>query len=116
MVAVEAQQFALSDRGQLDRFAAAGVGERAFVRGGFSLGWLVFGLGLARAGRKQEQGAERRRERGSHQFSPFGPQEARALRPAHSRRSEEHTSELQSLMRTSYAVFCLKKKKQTTQQ
>src|SRR3546814_9018647 len=29
------------------------------------------------------------------------------------RRSEEHTSELQSLMRISYAVFCLKKKKQT---
>src|SRR3546814_10741199 len=28
-----------------------------------------------------------------------------------SRRSEEHTSELQSLMRKSYAVFCLKKKK-----
>src|SRR3546814_1232918 len=32
------------------------------------------------------------------------------------RRSEEHTSELQSLMRISYAVFCLKKKKNTTQQ
>src|SRR3546814_9508428 len=31
------------------------------------------------------------------------------------RRSEEHTSELQSLMRISYAVFCLKKKKQHTQ-
>src|SRR3546814_1656953 len=30
---------------------------------------------------------------------------------AASRRSEEHTSELQSLMRISYAVFCLKKKK-----
>src|SRR3546814_7406261 len=29
-------------------------------------------------------------------------------------RSEEHTSELQSLMRTSYAVFCLNKKKQNT--
>src|SRR3546814_6093477 len=28
-------------------------------------------------------------------------------------RSEEHTSELQSLMRISYAVFCLKKKKMT---
>src|SRR3546814_5094814 len=28
-------------------------------------------------------------------------------------RSEEHTSELQSLMRNSYAVFCLKKKKQS---
>src|SRR3546814_1356355 len=29
-------------------------------------------------------------------------------------RSEEHTSELQSLMRISYAVFCLKKKKQNS--
>src|SRR3546814_2682655 len=39
-----------------------------------------------------------------------------AIRGAHPdravrRRSEEHTSELQSLMRISYAVFCLKKKK-----
>src|SRR3546814_4551439 len=32
-------------------------------------------------------------------------------RPTRPERSEEHTSELQSLMRTSYAVFCLKKKK-----
>src|SRR3546814_7634192 len=31
------------------------------------------------------------------------------------KRSEEHTSELQSLMRISYAVFCLKKKKQKQQ-
>src|SRR3546814_6424792 len=31
------------------------------------------------------------------------------------RRSEEHTSELQSLMRISYAVFCLKKKKTRTE-
>src|SRR3546814_1291138 len=31
-------------------------------------------------------------------------------------RSEEHTSELQSLMRISYAVFCLKKKKTTKQE
>src|SRR3546814_9482515 len=31
-------------------------------------------------------------------------------------RSEEHTSELQSLMRISYAVFCLKKKKKKTNQ
>src|SRR3546814_2809895 len=31
------------------------------------------------------------------------------------RRSEEHTSELQSLMRTSYAVFCFKKKKRDKQ-
>src|SRR3546814_9496191 len=34
-------------------------------------------------------------------------------RPVFANRSEEHTSELQSLMRISYAVFCLKKKKQT---
>src|SRR3546814_6805617 len=40
-------------------------------------------------------------------FSPY-PDASRALR------SEEHTSELQSLMRISYAVFCLKKKKITT--
>src|SRR3546814_7786411 len=33
--------------------------------------------------------------------------------PYPSGRSEEHTSELQSLMRISYAVFCLKKKKNT---
>src|SRR3546814_9170662 len=34
----------------------------------------------------------------------------RAPRRRHPHRSEEHTSELQSLMRISYAVFCLKKK------
>src|SRR3546814_6387885 len=35
-------------------------------------------------------------------------------RSQHGPRSEEHTSELQSLMRISYAVFCLKKKKNNT--
>src|SRR3546814_9023409 len=40
---------------------------------------------------------------------PKGP----ACRAPARRRSEEHTSELQSLMRISYAVFCLKKKKST---
>src|SRR3546814_1423548 len=40
---------------------------------------------------------------------PWHPPWARPLL-----RSEEHTSELQSLMRISYAVFCLKKKKQNT--
>src|SRR3546814_3166248 len=35
-------------------------------------------------------------------------------RRRHRMRSEEHTSELQSLMRISYAVFCLKKKKKQT--
>src|SRR3546814_8599831 len=37
-----------------------------------------------------------------------------AVRKKPLRRSEEHTSELQSLMRISYAVFCLKKKKTQT--
>src|SRR3546814_3708866 len=39
--------------------------------------------------------------------------ERRELRAGPAPRSEEHTSELQSLMRISYAVFCLKKKKNT---
>src|SRR3546814_4090280 len=43
--------------------------------------------------------------------SPRPPAPGAGLR---SRRSEEHTSELQSLMRISYAVFCLKKNKRET--
>src|SRR3546814_6128280 len=44
-----------------------------------------------------------------------GPiQSRRDSKPNISSRSEEHTSELQSLMRISYAVFCLKKKTTTT--
>src|SRR3546814_5060596 len=38
----------------------------------------------------------------------------RIAQPARHQRSEEHTSELQSLMRISYAVFCLKKKTHKT--
>src|SRR3546814_1752037 len=38
--------------------------------------------------------------------------QALGIRIAKDGRSEEHTSELQSLLRISYAVFCLKKKKQ----
>src|SRR3546814_6913055 len=41
-----------------------------------------------------------------HQREPFDEQQ----RAADEQRSEEHTSELQSLMRISYAAFCLKKK------
>src|SRR3546814_10530918 len=41
---------------------------------------------------------------------------ARPTAYARSFRSEEHTSELQSLMRISYAVFCLKKKRITNKQ
>src|SRR3546814_8603319 len=48
------------------------------------------------------------RRRGEHQISRLREARRRAGR------SEEHTSELQSLMRSSYAVFCLKKKNTTT--
>src|SRR3546814_1632145 len=40
----------------------------------------------------------------------FLPDTGKRLPPGRAPRSEEHTSELQSLMRISYAVFCLKKK------
>src|SRR3546814_2416142 len=43
--------------------------------------------------------------------SRWGHGKVRSVAPAVEARSEEHTSELQSLMRISYAVFCLKKKK-----
>src|SRR3546814_6086744 len=49
-------------------------------------------------------------EASSRHFLVYGDVSARQVRAY---RSEEHTSELQSLMRISYAVFCLKKKKTT---
>src|SRR3546814_2087563 len=45
------------------------------------------------------------------QAAPTGATETEAETEEVVQRSEEHTSELQSLMRISYAVFCLKKKK-----
>src|SRR3546814_950761 len=47
----------------------------------------------------------------SRSWSSPGPRWATASASCASTRSEEHTSELQSLMRSSYAVFCLKKNK-----
>src|SRR3546814_5768944 len=55
---------------------------------------------------------QRRRPRSSRRVGATsgGDRAHRLLSSIHARRSEEHTSELQSLMRISYAVFCLKKK------
>src|SRR3546814_3460734 len=53
-----------------------------------------------------------RRETGSWKIVAIATGYLFAL--AYAGRSEEHTSELQSLMRISYAVFCLKKKKNNT--
>src|SRR3546814_7565760 len=75
----------------------------------------IVGIGADCRQRLVELVAERRRhlaERGElaglHQIVLRAPEVGSALR------SEEHTSELQSLMRISYAVFCLKKKKHKT--
>src|SRR3546814_9752665 len=74
----------------------------------------ALGLRLA-AGRRQSVLAAGRRWHAQHLVRAFAEFRSHALE-AHAafRRSEEHTSELQSLMRISYAVFCLKKKKNNT--
>src|SRR3546814_6196613 len=59
--------------------------------------------------RVRNDASPRARFRAAHS-SPVRPAPLR-IRTFEALRSEEHTSELQSLMRISYAVFCLKKKK-----
>src|SRR3546814_10612538 len=75
---------------------------------------------LARARQPREPFADRARDRTANAAVDFIEDDrvGAALlgerdleREDEARRSEEHTSELQSLMRISYAVFCLKKKK-----
>src|SRR3546814_10330038 len=56
----------------------------------------------------------RRRRRAAARGRALARRTVRRRRARRLRRSEENTSELQSLMRTSYAVFCLKKKKRET--
>src|SRR3546814_6477380 len=51
----------------------------------------------------------------NHRYELTGFDTAGNPSSADGQRSEEHTSELQSLMRISYAVFCLTKKKQNTE-
>src|SRR3546814_10872034 len=67
---------------------------------------------LGRAGRHRIVGGARLRRRGeTDRARAEAGRSARACQAG--ARSEEHTSELQSLMRISYAVFCLKKKQKT---
>src|SRR3546814_3962434 len=63
--------------------------------------------GNARHGRRGDG-----REHGRPRHEPVEAAQASDVTGSH--RSEEHTSELQSLMRSSYAVFCLNKKKDNT--
>src|SRR3546814_4393667 len=71
-------------------------------------------LHAARRQRRRRRAAPRRRDAQGRglAFRDRGKRRRAAARAHHrERRSEEHTSELQSLMRISYAVFCWKKKK-----
>src|SRR3546814_9179741 len=73
------------------------------------------GSNLSKAASRQSFGrtGHRRRIRGRHcQGNGLYPH-VRGYQGTHMARSEEHTSELQSLMRSSYAVFCLSKKNTT---
>src|SRR3546814_11379179 len=64
------------------------------------------------AGRQPDPHRRRRSEAAASNATITATTKAR-IQPAR-QRSEEHTSELQSLMRNSYVVFCLKKKNKTT--
>src|SRR3546814_4942925 len=73
-------------------------------------------MGLFRSGKYKEAAASLATFLEAYPHSQLAP-EARFYQGSSryaSKRSEEHTSELQSLMRISYAVFCLKKKKKHT--
>src|SRR3546814_1774216 len=84
------------------------VPEYAAVMGGIA----DRGADVAARLQSGETGGERRRG-SAGRAARRARQVPRIVRRAVDRiRSEEHTSELQSLMRISYAVFCLKKKKQ----
>src|SRR3546814_5847534 len=95
------------DLPSLDIYAAWLAAERAEID-------RLRALYLARVAEAPALTAESRRryaaEAESLGFCPL------PLEPGTSRRSEEHTSELQSLMRISYAVFCLKNKNNTKHQ
>src|SRR3546814_10503816 len=71
-------------------------------------------LGPASAYSRRSTAAARKPLMDDSAQKPFMPADAfgRSLSGFGVNRSEEHTSELQSLMRISYAVFCLKKKKE----
>src|SRR3546814_7038237 len=77
----------------------------AMVLGGLLLiGAVLGGLWWLQNGGARGQGELIAADKGDYKVQPTDNA---------ARRSEEHTSELQSLMRISYAVFCLKKKKPT---
>src|SRR3546814_10561781 len=103
----------------LVRSPSAAGGERRLQGGGRGASSrkpfrFLRGGGSGRQGAACDPGATGRS--GARRAGPEGGRDAlhgcgRSGAGGHSLRSEEHTSELQSLMRISYAVFCLTKKK-----
>src|SRR3546814_1459511 len=92
------------DRGRRRTPALRGDGQDQRVRGGGS------GHRCIMPAARKWCGA---RWRAPHRASGLRVKGKSTLRCARAPRSEEHTSELQSLMRNSYAVFCLKQKKKS---
>src|SRR3546814_9425147 len=87
----------------------AGIGAMTFTEflaivSGLAIGYWLVAVFIPNARKPRKEDAEAAAER--DEAPGWG-------RPPEQPRSEEHTSELQSLMRISYAVFCLKKKKNT---
>src|SRR3546814_5860577 len=85
--------------------------QRSKLLGAF---WVHYGntiaIGIHARGRRHVMIRHRQGEIGTTHLAAGKTKPLKCLRTRHFMRSEEHTSELQSLMRISYAVFCLKKK------
>src|SRR3546814_8132222 len=75
----------------------------------------TIGALLAKVHNEDRDTLQRQIEQSARWGRPFDTECRIVLPDGHIRRSEEHTSELQSLMRISYAVFCLQKKKAQTE-
>src|SRR3546814_9549580 len=97
-----------------DEMREIGLAGHRAERGEFGRGEAdEIQLARARIGHIVEDGDLGRGRKVARLAEMFG-REARMAGITHGFRSEEHTSELQSLMRISYAVFCLKKKNKKT--
>src|SRR3546814_8612100 len=104
---------------QVQRPCAIGTALAELARIGQAHGRVLAHIGFSRKvhhrrvlGHRRTGHCERRPIALDKRHGARGVDIARGMAPA---RSEEHTSELQSLMRISYAVFCLKKKKKKNQ-
>src|SRR3546814_5616830 len=86
------------------------LGEVERSDGGAATGCMNMFLNLLKPARGARGEDDMRAKPGQRLGGGGAYTPARACHKGESSRSEEHTSELQSLMRISYAVFCLKKK------